>query len=90
MADLRIKRLKKASDIATNENLQHILFILTPDGQIELSGCDNFVDSICENTDLYDNIKSTLFENRKQGEEGISLVQVIHYSLLPFPPPSPA
>ena len=60
MTEVTVGRLLKASQKATKDQLQHLLVILTPEGQIQLSGCENFVDCIHENDELFKHIKTVV------------------------------
>ena len=88
MTEKSFAKLVQASDKAAKEQVQHLLVLLTPDGNLQINGATNFVNSLNNNEDLYRHLQTTLLDN-KQIEGSITSAQVLNYPLLPCSPFSP-
>ena len=78
----------QASDKAAKDQVQHLLVLLTPDGNLQINGATNFVNSLNNNEDLHRHLQTTLLDNI-QREGIITSAQVLNYPLLPCSPFSP-
>ena len=87
MADKAFNRFVKASDKASNEQVQHLAVVLSPDGNLQMHGSDNFVRCI-SNSEIRDNLLNTLRESITQ--EGVAAGLLLTYPKLPCSPYSPA
>ena len=87
MADKAFNRFVKASDKAANEQVQHIAVVLSPDGNLQMHGSDNFVRCI-SNSEIRENLLNTLRESVTQ--EGVAAGLLLTYPKLPCSPYSPA
>ena len=88
MTEKAIGKLMKASDIAANDQMQHIVIMMSNDGQFVVTGSANFTEAI-KNTADFSNLKGILIDN-KQKEGVIGPSQLVSYPLLPCSPYSPA
>ena len=87
MSEKAIAKFIKISDIAAREDkLQHVVMMLSNDGQILVSGSSNFTEAL-KATESFTDIKNILLDN-KQTEGDIVASQLIEYPLLPCPPNS--
>ena len=68
MTEKAIGKLMKASDIAANDQMQHIVIMLSNDGQFVVTGSANFTEAI-KNTADFSNLKGILIDNKQK--EGI-------------------
>ena len=57
-------RLMKASGVAANEQMQHIVIMSEEDGQFVVTGSANFIEAV-KNTDELVTMKTILMENKK-------------------------
>ena len=87
MADKAFNRFVKASNKAANEQVQHVAVVLSPDGNLQMHGSDNFVRYL-SNSEIKDNLLNTLRESVTQ--EGVAAGLLLTYPKLPCSPYSQA
>ena len=87
MADKAFNRFVKASNKAANEQVQHVAVVLSPDGNLQMHGSDNFVRYL-SNSEIKDNLLNTLRESVTQ--EGVAAGLLLTYPKLPCLPYSQA
>ena len=88
MAEKTIGKLMKASEISAKEQLQHLVIMLSYDGQFVVTGSNNFITTVTDAEELT-RLKEILFQN-KQHEGPVSPAQILEYPLLPCSPYSAA
>ena len=85
MTEKAIGKLIKASDAAaTSDHLQHVIMMLSDDGQVVVTGSSNITQAL-RSTETLADIKKIMVEN-KQEEGDVTSSQLIEYPLLPCPP----
>ena len=60
-----IGKLVKASDKACQDQLQHLIIVLTEDGRIQINGSSNFVQAMNDNQELYRQLQTVLLDNKQ-------------------------
>ena len=68
MTEKDIGKLMKASEISAKKQLQHLVIILSSDGQFVVTGSKNFIYTV-KDAEEFSRFKEILFENKQQ--EGI-------------------
>ena len=88
MSSKTIDRFVKASEKASDDQLQHLIILLTPDGRLQVNGSSNFVEAVEDNKELFDRLKAVLKDYVKT-EGLVTPVQLLSYPYLPCSPFSP-
>ena len=67
MTEKVFAKLVQASDKAAKDQVQHLLVLLAPDGNLQINGATNFVNSLNNNEGLYRHLQTTYIQhtNRK-------------------------
>ena len=69
MENRTISGLIKASQDASNCNVQNLLFTMTSDKRMLVNGSENFVRPLCENKELLNSVKTLMTSNIKEDGE---------------------
>ena len=86
MEGKNLKKLVKASSIAVEAGIQHVMFSVTADGRYQFSGSDNFVNALLEKEELFTQIRATLLQNVSTGVVSHASFTDLLYDPLPCSP----
>ena len=76
-------KLVQASDKVAKNQVQHLLVLLAPDGNLQINGATNFVNSLNNNEGLYRHLQTTYTTYKQK----ISLHLLKFLTILSFPVP---
>ena len=82
MRDKQVNKLIKASNIAAEKQVEHLLLIKNSDGTVKMCGTGNIIDAFIGNDELFSQVKTTVLSS--QGP--IVPTIVLCYPLLPCSP----
>ena len=86
MTEKAIGKLIKASDTAaSSDHLQHVILMLSDDGQVVVTGSANITQAL-RYTETFTDIKKIMVENKQVQGDDVRSSQIIEYPLLPCPP----
>ena len=69
MTEPNLKKLMRASKAASDNQIQHVVLTVFPNGKVHISGADNLVNTLLDNVQLYRDIETSLQENYlREGE----------------------
>merc|ERR1712129_129097 len=84
MRDKEINKLIKASKLAADKEVEHVLIIKHPDVTLKLNGTENIIGAIISNPELYARVKDVVLTSPTF--QGIIPTTVLSYPLLPCSP----
>ena len=58
-----IHKLTKISNAAAEAHVQHMVFLVTPDGQMKLNGSSNFINALRNDIGLYGQVAQLFRDN---------------------------
>ena len=88
MSQRAVAKLVAASDAAAISQVQHLLVVLSADGQLEFSGSNTFINTLQSDETVFFGLQELLLSKKVEGN--IKPCHILNYPLLPCSPLSPS
>ena len=60
MSEIATSKLFKSSDLASRDNVQHVVLVMTPDGRLRVNGSHNMVDAVNLDPNIFNFLENKL------------------------------